>query len=64
MFSQTSIVQLDLSNNKLKKEGAMHLAKAIQNFKTPGREGLSLILENTQLGGIESKQIIELILFS
>jgi len=48
---QTSLVQLDLSNNKLKKEGAVNLAKAIQNFKTPGREGMNLILENTQLGG-------------
>ena len=54
VISQTSLCQLDLSHNKLKKEGAQHLAKAIQNLKGPGREGVSLVLENTHLGSTDS----------
>ena len=50
MLSQTSLMQLDLSNTKLKKDGATQLAKAIQGFRGSQREGFELILENTQLG--------------
>ena len=53
VISQTSICHLDLSHNKLKREGAQHLAKAIQNLKGPGREGVNLVLENTHLGSNE-----------
>jgi hypothetical protein len=50
VLSKTTIIQLDLSNNKLKKEGAALLGKSIQTFKGINREGLNLVMENTQIG--------------
>jgi len=60
LAAQTSIIKINLANNKLKKEAAENLAKFIQAQRKDDkdvpkeakiiREGLELILENTNLG--------------
>ena len=64
LFNNTSLIKLDLSNNKLKKEAATNLAKFIQSQRQEmnedygrgvketkeTREGIELVLENTNLG--------------
>lgn len=68
LAAKTSIIKINLANNKLKKEAAENLAKFIQaqrkdnkdGVKEPKdtREGLELVLENTNLGS-EIDMILE-----
>lgn len=52
VFSKTALIKLDLSNNKLKKEAAVNLAKFIQTQRSGDKnaKGVELILQNTGLG--------------
>jgi len=52
VFTKTTLIKIDLSHNKLKKEAAGFLAKCLQLPAVVGddRDGLEFVLEDANLG--------------